>query len=638
MLKLIIPDWNDIVDPNYNFITESFSEEYKQDKFNFGVRIWHLINPPPIEGVLVSRSMLEYGSRISKIVKAGGIREFLKLDKNLEVIGDCGAWQYVNLKDPPYGIINTLEFYEKIKVDYGVTVDHIAVIRDPEYRMQLTYKNAIKSFEKWKKKFESSEYNFILLGAVQGVEISDYVKYVKKLYEKGYRHFAIGGLAKRKTGFIERLISQLHRLFKELRKTKRVHFLGVARPGLARCFSNLLDVVDEVSFDNATYLRMAWMRTVGNYLMPNGRIYTAIRVRRGSREEKKILSALRSYAEGRISYSEIVGYLKEYLATNGEIKYLPYCIPTLRDRPWEKCRCPICQKWGIEVLIFRGNDRNRRRGFHNLWVYRRMLENSELLRRPPRILVDKGAYQMISLRDKFKVFYDTKSLSPNSKNLRKVAIITYCTREKSVDMLKVQKILRSYGLNMPRGDLEHEEKYKKILGAFIKPAEEVYSGSFKYVRRLANVLRKNGVKTDVYIVSARYGLIRGDTKIVPYDYSLEELSKNELKDWLKSREILEKLYRILNDNNYDLIIVNLTKTYAAPLKPFLEDVFKRSNVIMLLPSARILKSNNIKAQILSSATLRRRIHWLSMLAEYFKMKNQLEIVHFLEKCDNKETR
>jgi hypothetical protein len=37
----------------------------------------------------------------------------------------------------------------------------------------------------------------------------------------------------------------------------------------------------------------------------------------------------------------------------------------LLARPWERCRCPICVEHGIEVAIFRGNNRNRRRGFHN---------------------------------------------------------------------------------------------------------------------------------------------------------------------------------------------------------------------------------------------------------------------------------
>jgi hypothetical protein len=37
----------------------------------------------------------------------------------------------------------------------------------------------------------------------------------------------------------------------------------------------------------------------------------------------------------------------------------------LAAEPWTKCSCPICTEHGIEVAIFRGNNRNRRRGFHN---------------------------------------------------------------------------------------------------------------------------------------------------------------------------------------------------------------------------------------------------------------------------------
>jgi len=37
----------------------------------------------------------------------------------------------------------------------------------------------------------------------------------------------------------------------------------------------------------------------------------------------------------------------------------------LRREPWNECDCRICEKYGIEVAIFRGNNRNRRRGFHN---------------------------------------------------------------------------------------------------------------------------------------------------------------------------------------------------------------------------------------------------------------------------------
>jgi hypothetical protein len=46
---------------------------------------------------------------------------------------------------------------------------------------------------------------------------------------------------------------------------------------------------------------------------------------------------------------------------------------TLEERPWERCRCPICHAIGVEVAVFRGNNRNRRRGFHNVHVFYTLL-------------------------------------------------------------------------------------------------------------------------------------------------------------------------------------------------------------------------------------------------------------------------
>jgi hypothetical protein len=46
---------------------------------------------------------------------------------------------------------------------------------------------------------------------------------------------------------------------------------------------------------------------------------------------------------------------------------------TLEDRPWNDCGCAICRAAGVEVIIFRGSNRNKRRGFHNLGVYHQHL-------------------------------------------------------------------------------------------------------------------------------------------------------------------------------------------------------------------------------------------------------------------------
>ncbi len=45
----------------------------------------------------------------------------------------------------------------------------------------------------------------------------------------------------------------------------------------------------------------------------------------------------------------------------------------LTDMPWKECPCTICREAGIEVVLFRGFERNIRRGFHNLYVLSKQL-------------------------------------------------------------------------------------------------------------------------------------------------------------------------------------------------------------------------------------------------------------------------
>ncbi len=43
-------------------------------------------------------------------------------------------------------------------------------------------------------------------------------------------------------------------------------------------------------------------------------------------------------------------------------------------KPWENCPCDICRALGHHVMLFRGAERNRRRGFHNLFVFYNKLQ------------------------------------------------------------------------------------------------------------------------------------------------------------------------------------------------------------------------------------------------------------------------
>jgi len=613
-LKFIVPDWDDLVDPGYDFINERHWENYKKNKYVYGARIWHLFKSRlPIDGVLISRPAVE--SKIKHIKSAGGVRGFFRILPELsrdkfQVIADCGAWQYRTQDKPPYEPIETLNFYEELGVDYGVSVDHIAFFGKMAERIELTYRNAVRSFETWKIGYERGEYSFILLAAVQGLEVRDYIKYMRKLYERGVRHFALGGLGPRTSQFLDQLVQAIVDAFKGAEGIEKIHILGVARPSLIDMYRRLTEVAEEVSFDNATYLRAAWMRARGNYITLDGRAYTAIRVRRGSQGEREVLEALRSYAGGSITFERVMDTLIKYASKNGESEYVPLYAATLRDRPWESCPCPICKSTGIEVVIFGGNDRNRRRGFHNIYVFYSLLKQGASAFRFTLQKLDSYDFKDESNDALVEVL---KSRGINA-NVRKILIVAHCTAEKEVDEEQVRRVLYKMNLPSPSFDFEREDEYLKVLSKFAKPAEEMYGGSFRTIRNLVEMLRECGKSVDLYIISARYGLIPGNRVIIPYEASLKGLAREELVKWAEQRSINRELTRILY-RNYDCVIVVLPREYYLAAREAFEPLLLRRNVIMIVPSSPIAKRQHIKALTLPGSTISRRLKSLKALRE-----------------------
>src|SRR5207245_4002437 len=90
--------------------------------------------------------------------------------------------------------------------------------------------------------------------------------------------------------------------------------------------------------------------------------------------EQTALRSLRRFAAEEISLQEVLGDLRRYSELIGERKDRTNdYAETLSERPWSKCDCAVCTSVGVEVIIFRGAERNRRRGFHNLHVFAKRL-------------------------------------------------------------------------------------------------------------------------------------------------------------------------------------------------------------------------------------------------------------------------
>lgn len=101
--------------------------------------------------------------------------------------------------------------------------------------------------------------------------------------------------------------------------------------------------------------------------------------------EHSALMALRSYAARGASLDETMQAIEDYDELQTRSSENPRSRAarmrayrrTLKDRPWTKCDCSVCREVGIEVVIFRGNNRNRRRGFHNVRDFYRSLRQRE---------------------------------------------------------------------------------------------------------------------------------------------------------------------------------------------------------------------------------------------------------------------
>lgn len=136
-LKYFLPDWEDRLDPNFDFVNDEYSEEHKKNPYENDVYAHQIFKEPPYDGILFSLSVFQ--SKISlngdgvhyKIRNQTNIKNYLKIPEELSlvVMGDCGAFGYVKEKEPPpfYTVENVSNLYEKLGFDYGVSVDHLVV-------------------------------------------------------------------------------------------------------------------------------------------------------------------------------------------------------------------------------------------------------------------------------------------------------------------------------------------------------------------------------------------------------------------------------------------------------------------------------------------------------------------------------
>ena len=398
-MKFYFPDSQDLVDPSFDFVTEKRSETRIRQRDDLYAH--EVFKKPPYDGMLVSKAIVEgTGSSTGRYTlgqqrrfAVEGVKEFLRIPRGMKVMGDCGAFTYAKEPVPPVSPEEVLRFYEDAGFDYGASIDHIifqykpnwdhslpGIDRVPEEcieRQELTLELArafLKLCRKEKVRFEP-------IGIVQGWSPKSYSRAFSALQKMGYRYIALGGLVPLKSSEI---VEILERISPKLKPSTKLHLFGVSRLDHVKEFAKL----GVVSFDSTSPLTQAFKEDRDNYYGAKRR-YAAIRVPQvdvniklknrilsgevkqtdAFRLEGECLDALQKFDRRRYRRNELLELLLEYQQLFGSTRnYAAEYEEVLRDRPWNDCRCAVCKELGINVVIFRGAERNRRRGFHNVYV------------------------------------------------------------------------------------------------------------------------------------------------------------------------------------------------------------------------------------------------------------------------------
>lgn len=357
--------------------------------------LWEIF--PCTDGLLFSKGNIN-SKLAEKIIDYGGINRFLRWKG--PIIGDSGAWLYKNEDEPPFSVRDLLDYYIRLGIPTGAHLDHsiLKTINVDGMRRELTPKEKKK---RWNINIENARETIELLskakfngleiiGVVQGWDLKSYRESTRELLKMGYEYLGIGGIARRPTSQLKKIVEAVNLEIDTLplrrRKRIRIHLFGFGRLYLIPIFMKKR----VVSFDTASPQRQAWQSGDKNYHFADPwRSYTAIRIRltrirknrsRLKKMEEETLETMYAYGRKEVSMEETLEKLLEYetkiLKCDGitdekkidKIKGLlrKRYLRTLKDRPWEKCDCPICNEKGIDVIIFREGWRNGARASHDV--------------------------------------------------------------------------------------------------------------------------------------------------------------------------------------------------------------------------------------------------------------------------------
>ncbi|MFJ5288504.1 tRNA-guanine transglycosylase DpdA [Streptomyces sp. NPDC088348] len=403
-MKFYFPDSQDQIYPRYDFINDEYPDERVRQRDDLYAH--QAVKPAPYDGILVSKAIVDgsvkgagkYSAPQRDRLYRDGVKTFFGLPDSMQSLGDCGAFNYINEEYPPYRTEDVLHYYTECRFNSGISIDHVifgyrpdapdkdvdpAWVKRREISLDLAEK-FIKATERHNRLVTGRKQHLEPVGAAQGWSPASYADSVVQLQKMGYTRIALGGMVPLKTPEILACLEAIS----EVRKSGvGFHLLGITRIASMEHFAKY----HVTSFDSTSAFRQAFMDERNNYHTAD-RSYLAIRVPQvdgnptlkklilagvvsqsaAIKAERECLKLLRQYeADENFDVQEVIDALRAYQSLIGDAKKLKKVDDyrdTLIDRPWNHCRCELCKKHKIDMVIFRGTERNKRRGFHNMTV------------------------------------------------------------------------------------------------------------------------------------------------------------------------------------------------------------------------------------------------------------------------------
>jgi queuine/archaeosine tRNA-ribosyltransferase len=265
--------------------------------------------------------------------------------------------------------------------------------------------------EEFLRRHRARKCRFAPVGVAQGWSPESYALAVSALQRMGYARIAFGGMVPLKTADIRSVVERSSAV---RGPATQFHLLGITRIEHVQEFERF----GVTSFDTTSPLRRAFKDDKENYFTAE-RSFTAIRVPQADgntklqrrivagqvdqalarKLEKRCLLLLTAYDHHEAAIDDVLEALRAYESVyDGRTDRTDTYRDVLEARPWDDCPCNICRKLGIHVILFRGAERNRRRGFHNLYVFFQRLHKELAATAPTPVASKKTSPRARSIR------------------------------------------------------------------------------------------------------------------------------------------------------------------------------------------------------------------------------------------------